>query len=135
MYLQCTCNVLALFLHCTCKLKSVLCRSEHASSLADHLQIIIQVGWKVRQQLAPIHYVRLWYCGTLHTTCRFYPFKPLAAAKARYGAGLHNFKYEDPNVQYCNAFLCHRYKNPYTTCEYPVPLMLSECLVDALCSR
>jgi hypothetical protein len=47
----------------------------------------------------------------------FYPFKTLAAAKAKYGAGLRDGKYEDPNVEYQNCFLCHRYKNPYTVCK------------------
>lgn len=47
----------------------------------------------------------------------FYPFKTLAAAKAKYGAGLHNFKYEDPNVEYRNAFLCHNRKGLNASCE------------------
>lgn len=47
----------------------------------------------------------------------FYPFKTLAAAKAKYGAGMRDGKYEDPNVEYQNCFLCHRYKNPYTVCK------------------
>lgn len=38
----------------------------------------------------------------------FYPFKTLAAAKAKYGAGLHNGKYEDAAVEYRQAYLCHR---------------------------
>lgn len=38
----------------------------------------------------------------------FYPFKALAAAKAKYGAGLHNSKFEDPAVQYNQAYFCHR---------------------------
>lgn len=63
----------------------------------------------------PITYLLLLLC--YEDGAGFYPFKTLAAAKAKYGAGLHSYKYEDPNVEYRNAFLCHRYKNPYTTCE------------------
>lgn len=36
------------------------------------------------------------------------PFRTLAAAKAKYGAGLHNGKYEDPAVEYIQAYVCHR---------------------------
>jgi len=50
----------------------------------------------------------------------FYPFKTLAAAKAKYGAGLHNFKYEDPSVEYRNAFLCHNRKGLNAACELHV---------------
>lgn len=38
----------------------------------------------------------------------FYPFKSLAAAKAKYGAGLHNSRAEDPGVIYSQAYFCHR---------------------------
>lgn len=38
----------------------------------------------------------------------FYPFKTLAAAKAKYGAGLHDGKYEDTAVEYRHTYLCHR---------------------------
>lgn len=39
----------------------------------------------------------------------FYPFKSLAAAKAKYGAGVHNSsRAEDPGVQYSQAYFCHR---------------------------
>lgn len=37
----------------------------------------------------------------------FYPCKTLAAAKAKYGAGLHDGKYEDAAVEYRQAYLCH----------------------------
>lgn len=48
----------------------------------------------------------------------FYPFKTLAAAKAKYGAGLHNYKYDDPNVEWRNCFLCHNRKGIHSSCEY-----------------
>jgi hypothetical protein len=35
------------------------------------------------------------------------PFKSLAAAKAKYGAGLHNGQYEDPNVKYVATYMAH----------------------------
>jgi hypothetical protein len=38
----------------------------------------------------------------------FYPFKSLAAAKAKYGAGLHDGRFEDPAVQYIQAYFCQR---------------------------
>jgi len=38
----------------------------------------------------------------------FYPWRTLAAAKAKYGAGLHDGKYEDAAVEYRQAYLCHR---------------------------
>jgi hypothetical protein len=65
----------------------------------------------------------------------FYPFKTLAAAKAKYGAGLHNYKYEDPNVEYRNAFLCHRFKNPYVTCESLLLLLLLPVVVVVVAGR
>lgn len=38
----------------------------------------------------------------------FYPFKSLAAAKAKYGAGVRSGRAEDPGVQYSQAYFCHR---------------------------
>jgi hypothetical protein len=37
----------------------------------------------------------------------FYPFKTIAASKAKYGAGLHDGVYEDPNVNYRMTYFCH----------------------------
>lgn len=38
----------------------------------------------------------------------YYPFDTLAAAKAKYGAGLHDGVYDDPNVTYKQVYLAHR---------------------------
>ncbi|KAF6256766.1 hypothetical protein COO60DRAFT_1702160 [Scenedesmus sp. NREL 46B-D3] len=37
----------------------------------------------------------------------YYPFQPLAAAKAKYGAGLHDGRFEDPSVTYQQTYLAH----------------------------
>ena len=37
----------------------------------------------------------------------FYPYKAIALSKAKYGAGLHDGIYEDPNVTYRMTYLCH----------------------------
>jgi len=37
----------------------------------------------------------------------FYPYKTIAASKAKYGAGLHDGVYKDSNVTYRNTYLCH----------------------------
>ncbi|WIA39195.1 hypothetical protein OEZ86_005320 [Tetradesmus obliquus] len=37
----------------------------------------------------------------------FYPFESLAAAKAKYGAGLHDGRFEDPSVTYQQTYMAH----------------------------
>jgi hypothetical protein len=48
----------------------------------------------------------------------FYPFKSLAAAKAKYGAGLHDGRFEDPAVQYIQAYFCQRRGKAACECAY-----------------
>jgi hypothetical protein len=66
----------------------------------------------------------------------FYPFKTIAASKAKYGAGLHDGVYKDTTVTYRTTYLCHTH-GPQAAVTlydlgafvgfyyYPIPAMLT----------
>ncbi|WIA39196.1 hypothetical protein OEZ86_005321 [Tetradesmus obliquus] len=51
--------------------------------------------------------IRLLFEFSFKQGSGYYPFAPLAAAKAKYGAGLHDGRYSDPAATYQQVYLAH----------------------------